>query len=216
MTDPARRRRRSALAWGLGTGFGIFLCGVLPLLPGPRLLHPVSGFLLLVQAGAVPALLGAALALPVCGIAALFSARPRWAVPGLVFCLALGASVGASILGGAALRRARFADAAELARPLIAAIEAWRARGAYPEGLEDLYRGTMERIPSTGLLAYPEFSYRRAGTDDDFSGYELRVTCPVGPFQSDVFVYRPGASYPELLYGGRVERIADWAYVHGM
>lgn len=212
MERSERRRVRRALSWGLGAGLAVFLAGVVPLLPGPRLLNPVAGALLAVHGLALfPALL-AGLVLPVFGIAALLSSRPRWALPGLVLCVALGLSVGAGVLGGAAVRRIRFADAAGRARPLIEALEAYRARGAYPEAIEDPYRGTLERPPYTGLLAYPEFTYRRPGPEDDFSGYELRVPCSIG-LRLDLFVYRPGRSYPEHLYGGRVERIGDWAYV---
>ncbi len=214
MDSLGKRRVQRALSGGLGLGLALFLCGVLPLLPGPRLLHPVSGALLFLHRLTLLAGLLALAALPVYGIASLLRFPPRWAVPGLVFCVAFAASAGAGVLGGAALRRARFAEAAERARPLIAAIEAYRARGVYPESIEELYRGALERPPGTGMLAYPEFDYRRPGKDDGFSGYELRVLCPLGPFSFDVFVYRPGASYPERLYGGRVERIADWAYVH--
>lgn len=208
-----RRRVRRVLSWGLGAGLAAFLCGVVPLLPGPRLLHPLAGVMLFLHTASVLPLLLAGLALPVFGIAALLSARPRWALPGLVLCVALGLSVGAGILGGAAVRRVRFSEAAERARPLIGALETFRARGGYPEALEDVTRGTMERPPYTGLLAYPEFEYRRSGPDFDVPGYELRVSCPMGPMSFDVFVYRPGRSYPERLYGGRVERIGDWAYV---
>lgn len=46
------------------------------------------------------------------------------------------------------------------------------------------------------------------------SGWELRVPCSDGLLDWDVFFYWPGGRYPDYLYGGSIERIADWAYVH--
>ena len=46
------------------------------------------------------------------------------------------------------------------------------------------------------------------------ASWELRVRCPSGFLNWDVFHYWPGARYPDSLYGGSVERIGDWAYVH--
>ncbi|MDY7000161.1 MAG: hypothetical protein SVS15_00080 [Thermodesulfobacteriota bacterium] len=44
--------------------------------------------------------------------------------------------------------------------------------------------------------------------------WELRVQCPTGILNWDIFFYRPGRDYPENAYGGPVKRIGDWAYVH--
>lgn len=44
--------------------------------------------------------------------------------------------------------------------------------------------------------------------------WELRVQCPLGMLNWDVFFYWPSEDYPERAYGGSVERIGRWAYVH--
>jgi hypothetical protein len=44
--------------------------------------------------------------------------------------------------------------------------------------------------------------------------WELRVPCSRGLVNWDVFFYWPGQQYPAYGYGGSIERIADWAYVH--
>jgi len=49
---------------------------------------------------------------------------------------------------------------------------------------------------------------------DRVSRWELRVHCSIGFLNWDVFFYWPTQDYPDGIYGGAVERIADWAYVH--
>ena len=43
--------------------------------------------------------------------------------------------------------------------------------------------------------------------------WELRVQCPYGLLNWDVFFYWPTGDYPEYIYGGVVERVNKWAYV---
>ena len=44
--------------------------------------------------------------------------------------------------------------------------------------------------------------------------WELRVPCSLGILNWDVFFYWPRETYPDYIYGGSVERIGKWAYVH--
>lgn len=46
------------------------------------------------------------------------------------------------------------------------------------------------------------------------SPWELRIDCSRGMLNWDVFFYWPTQRYPDNIYGGIVERIGDWAYVH--
>jgi hypothetical protein len=46
------------------------------------------------------------------------------------------------------------------------------------------------------------------------SPWELRVPCSHGLLNWDVFFYWPSRRYPQQAYGGSIERIGDWAYVH--
>ena len=40
------------------------------------------------------------------------------------------------------------------------------------------------------------------------------IGCPSGGINFDVFVDWPERVYPMSMYGGGVERIKNWAYVH--
>jgi hypothetical protein len=144
-------------------------------------------------------------------------------VLGLAF---LPASLGVLHLQGEA-RSLAFARLAERARPLVAAIGRYeRERGAPPRALDRLVPDYLEEIPGTGIEAYPEYGYRAFAETAEASGqssghrpagvsrWELRVDCSIGVLNWDVFFYRPTRDYPDEIYGGRVERIADWAYVH--
>jgi hypothetical protein len=44
--------------------------------------------------------------------------------------------------------------------------------------------------------------------------WELRINCPTGLLNHDTFVYWPTGKYPQHLYGGTIEPISRWAYVH--
>jgi hypothetical protein len=63
------------------------------------------------------------------------------------------------------------------------------------------------------MAAYPEFEY---STEANETGdlWSLRVATPVGFVNWDMLLYLPSQRYPEHGYGGRIERIQDWAYVH--
>ena len=100
------------------------------------------------------------------------------------------------------------------AQPLIEAIEAYHAgRGEYPPDLKTLVPEYLNEIPHTGAIAYPNFRYARAEPDSLFKTYEVLVRTSIG-LSFDVFVYWPEGNYPERMYGGWVEPISDWAYVH--
>ncbi len=44
--------------------------------------------------------------------------------------------------------------------------------------------------------------------------WELRINCSTGFLNRDVFFYWPVQKYPPQIYGGDVEPVVDWAYVH--
>jgi hypothetical protein len=60
------------------------------------------------------------------------------------------------------MRKARFAHAAERARPLVEAIRRYeQEHGQAPASLQALLPGYLPRVPRTGLLDYPDFIYNR-------------------------------------------------------
>ncbi|HEX8835275.1 MAG TPA: hypothetical protein VF719_13790 [Abditibacteriaceae bacterium] len=105
--------------------------------------------------------------------------------------------------------------ATQRAQPLIAAIEAYRTKnGQYPPQLEALTPEFITAIPSTGMVGYPIFRYHKSDKEDLFRTYEIFINTTQGMFSFDRFVFWPEGNYPPQMYGGRVERIRKWAYVH--
>nr|CAA9289511.1 hypothetical protein AVDCRST_MAG63-4278 [uncultured Armatimonadetes bacterium] len=115
-----------------------------------------------------------------------------------------------------AARRAGIVRMTRSGRPLIHALAAYRrANGRYPAALDGLVPAFLDRVPATGAAGYPHFGYRLPeGGRGRFGSYELRVNTSLGMLNWDSLVYWPERNYPGHMYGGRVERIGDWAYVH--
>lgn len=44
--------------------------------------------------------------------------------------------------------------------------------------------------------------------------WELRINCPRGFMDREVFFYWPTERYPEQIYGGKTELVGRWLYVH--
>jgi hypothetical protein len=110
------------------------------------------------------------------------------------------------------LRHRTFAALAERSSSLIVAIEQFeRAHGAPPTSLDELVPEYSANVPSTGVPAYPRYEFTSRVAN---ARWELRVQCPLGLMNWDVFFYWPGTDYPNAIYGGSVERIGGWAYVH--
>ena len=64
--------------------------------------------------------------------------------------------------------------------------------------------------------AYPKYEYvagEEAKKWDD-NPWVLYVRTPLGGLNWDMFIYFPKQNYPEHGYGGVLERVKDWAYVH--
>lgn len=104
-----------------------------------------------------------------------------------------------------------FEQVAVRAKPLIAAIDSYEKKNGHrPSTLEDLVPNYLDNIPSTGMAAYPRFKYREREEEVPM----LYVPCSICFFNWDIFFYRPSKEYGVHEYGGVVERIGDWAYVH--
>jgi hypothetical protein len=65
-------------------------------------------------------------------------------------------------------------------------------------------RDVLER-----LLGTPDGSRMVQGTP-----WELRINCPTGLLNHDVFLYWPTGKYPGHVYGGVTEPVGRWVYVH--
>ena len=170
---------------------------------------------------AVPACF-ALLAIPICLIMLIWQATRPLAIRALVVAVILFPSIIIGIRLGEEIRENAFHDLAIRSAPLIQAIEAYsKDHGSPPPNLTSLIPQYLTSIPGTGMGAYPEYRYELAGATPSYFGYNLYgsdwvlwVETPGGGINFDRFVYLPSQRYPVYDYGGVVQPIEDWAYVH--
>lgn len=115
------------------------------------------------------------------------------------------------------IRRGAFVQLAERSQPLVTAIHRFESeRGRPPQALDELVSQYLATIPGTGMPAYPDYEYvvDTAAQPSDPERWLLSVETPSGGINFDCFIYLPSQQYPENGYGGRLERIGEWAYVH--
>lgn len=103
-------------------------------------------------------------------------------------------------------------------QPLIAAINDYeRQHGVPPESLTALVPDYLPAVPDTGMGACSEFQYF-TGKDarQQYAGnpWALQVLPPVFGVGFDVVLYFPKQNYPKQGYGGWLEAVGVWAYVH--
>lgn len=118
---------------------------------------------------------------------------------------------------GTHVRRAAFHRLAERSTPLVNAIKDYTTQnGQPPATLSALVPEFLPAVPQTGMAAYPRYDYHVGEKALLFNGnpWILSVFTPAGGINFDQFLYFPLQNYPETGYGGSLERIADWAYVH--
>jgi hypothetical protein len=115
------------------------------------------------------------------------------------------------------LRHKAFVRASRVGDRLVWALAQYRNdKGEYPDSLDRLIPGYLKEIPFTGMIAYPEFSYRKDRNDIQTNpgSYELRIDCTSGGINFDRFIYWPSETYPDRIQNNGVERIYNWSYVH--
>ena len=162
-------------------------------------------------------LAGALVGLPVFFIGGCIPRFRRHAVWGLVY---LSIAVASFFLGfRLSLPIKRFALNQVMARaePLVAAIHKFEATtGKPPQNLSELVPNYLARIPKPGIGTSPEFYYRLPERDESIEGnaWMLDVNPPVIGIGFDRFIYLPKQNYPERGWGGVLERMGTWAYVH--
>jgi len=116
---------------------------------------------------------------------------------------------------GESVRMSAFHRLAERSRPLVAAIRAFeQQQGRPPESLQELVPEFLPFVPSTGMGAYPEYEYVAPATSYDGNPWVIKVSTPSGGINFDQFLYFPLTNYPKTGYGGYLERVGAWAYVH--
>ncbi len=103
------------------------------------------------------------------------------------------------------------------AEPLIVAVRKFEtANGKPPLHLFALVPNQIAAIPTPGIGTSPEFGYRlpKPGEEGEGNPWMLIVHPPVAGIGFDVFIYLPKQNYPETGWGGYLERMGNWAYVH--
>jgi hypothetical protein len=115
-------------------------------------------------------------------------------------------------------RRAGFEAVADRSHSLVAAIHRFEmTHGRPPDSLEALVPEYLDTVPVTGLAAYPKYQYARTSDSDSqiYLGNPWRLSIQTGySLGFDQFLFLPLLNYPTHGYGGWLERIGDWAYVH--
>jgi hypothetical protein len=115
------------------------------------------------------------------------------------------------------IKRAGLDGVMRRAEPLIEAIRKHEATsGRPPDELAELVPNYLPAIPTPGIGTSPEFYYRRPSPESDLEGnpWMLEVRPPVFGIGFDTFIYLPKQNYPHRGWGGVLERIGTWAYVH--
>lgn len=100
--------------------------------------------------------------------------------------------------------------------PLVDAIGAYHSEnGIYPTSLDVLTPDYLEELPTTGMAVYPNYEYLVGETANQYDGNPWVIDMNVGYGMGfDRFLYFPLQNYPDNGYGGRIERMGGWAYVH--
>ncbi len=118
---------------------------------------------------------------------------------------------------GIRIRRHAFEDLAIRSEPLLQAIRAYASdNGKPPESLNALVPKYLASVPATGMVAYPTYEFVSGGRAKEYNEnpWALYVPASSGVGNWDSFLYLPRQNYPDEGYGGTLERIGDWAYVH--
>ncbi|WP_417378762.1 hypothetical protein [Gimesia sp.] len=164
------------------------------------------------------ALLLAVLAIPASLIGLFFKQYRRDALLILILSLIYIPGCIYSIQLGQQVRMVRMADFADRSRFLVEAIEDYtRDHTRHPETLEQLVPDYLTAVPGTGMMAYPEYEYYVSADYQwwpEQNPWILVVRTPSGGPNWDMMLYFPKQDYPENGYGGWLERVGDWAYVH--
>lgn len=116
------------------------------------------------------------------------------------------------------LRMRSFERLAVRSVSLVAAIRLYEKHHGHPPArLENLVPDLLPRVPSTGMRVYSSYAYLVGGEAAllyDGNPWLLLVRCGGPGINFDQFMYFPRQNYPAVGYGGRIERVHDWAYVH--
>lgn len=164
------------------------------------------------------ALLAAVLAVPVLSVVVFFKrTRPHSSFFLILAILYIPCCI-TGIYFGREVRMVRMAEFVKRSQPLIESIKQYDLDHAVPpETLADLVPDYLPEVPHTGMMAYPKYEYFSGDKAKEWyagNPWVISVDTPSGGFNWDVILYFPKQNYPKHGYGGRLERVGNWAYVH--
>ncbi len=165
----------------------------------------------------IPLLLFSLFVLVVSLVRVFFKRTRKTAVLGCLCAVAF--LIGFTMSGGSSwkIEREAYVEVAKRSRPLIDAIKAYEKEFGRPPGsLDQLVPRFISKMPDTGIGAVQHFEYLTGENARRYDGnpWVLRIDPPQAGIGWDQFFYFPLQNYPERGYGGSLERIGDWAYVH--
>ena len=154
---------------------------------------------------------------PLCLVIAVFKKYRAQSINGFIISAIFFASAFVCIRVGGLVRDHAFHQLAERSQPLVSALEAYQAQeGSLPPSLEALVPKYLADVPNTQMGAYPEYEYYvgQEAMQYDSNPWVLVIQTPSGGINWDMFMYFPLQNYPQSGYGGSLELIGKWAYVH--
>lgn len=132
----------------------------------------------------------------------------------IVWSIALFLGTILGTIGGGVLRMKAFHMAAERAEPLVAAISRFELdKGHPPSSFGDLVPQYLPAMPAR-LPPLELVSGESARADYHGNSWILRADVGIGILNWDQFLFFPKQNYPPHGYGGSLERVGRWAYVH--
>ncbi len=148
------------------------------------------------------------------GLASLGVRNVRWPATQLIaMSVAVLLLLVPSVFVSATLRHHGFVRAARRAEPLVAALHAYEARHGHPPGrlaeVVDVHADAApSRLPPLELVTGPDARL--------YGGNSWVLVAQVGRgfMNFDSFLYFPNQQYPAHGFGGSIERIGTWGYVH--
>lgn len=111
----------------------------------------------------------------------------------------------------------RIRQVATSAQTLVRAIEAFeRDNGRPPANLNEIVPRYIATIPPTGMRGYDGWDYLQGPDAQAFDDntWVLRLHTGGPGINFDQLLYFPNQRYPQVGYGGWIERIGVWGYVH--
>ena len=137
--------------------------------------------------------------------------RAAWS--GLAMSLVLLLMFPLAVRACVSVRAAGFRMAAQRAEPVVRAVEQYvEDNGAPPDSRTDLVPRYLQSLPSR----VPPLELVTGKDAARYGGNQwvLRASVPTGIINFDQFVYFPNQQYPRAGFGGWLQRIDAWAYVH--